>query len=79
MIYEAFLALISSRRDRLQFPHRVKIATGATIYLFAYSVVRKLNNILESPCVLEDDEDDDDGDEDYDDDEDEDAPLRGVN
>jgi len=53
------------------------VAVGADgLSAVAEGEQRKLNNILESPFMLEDDEDD----EDYDDEEDdEDEPLRGVN
>ncbi|GEM_PF-1953904 len=53
------------------------VAVGADgLSAVAEGEQRKLNNILESPFMLEDDEDDD---EDYDDEDEEDEPLRGVN
>ncbi len=52
------------------------VAVGADgLSAVAEGEQRKLNNILESPFLLEDDEDD----EDYEDEDEEDAPLRGVN
>ena len=55
------------------------VAVGADgLSAVAEGEQRKLNSILESPFMLEDDEDEDE-DYDDDDDEDDDEPLRGVN